>query len=601
MIERDDLGFLENVFSLQPKTTDVDLFFLRAILTAMRDNEERSEDIKDSFSRNQYAAKEKLVGLLDQIGVFDKPVNAVIFGCWYGSVIIPMLTKKKVKSIVGIDQDEDVIRIAKNKFWANNEKVELVNGNVFGEYRKKYEKANLFINTSCEHMPPMKDWPFWSKLRHDTYFAFQSNNMYGIEGHINCVKTIEDFKDQLPEHAEVLLQDELEDERGTRFTLVGRIFNPEHDIVTPDLVPAMITDSFRNNHFRSKQRLVSFLEKNKILDRGVTSVTVFGGWNGSLVASFLSEKVKDITLIDGNNLVLRNVRNQVLSNYKNIDYIFGDAFSKSNLKRLEESHVIINTACEHMPSMKYWPFWKKMKPGTYVAFQSNNIKKDGHTNAAKSLEDFKNQLPSNLIILYDDEIRESFGDRYTIVGMLPIPDGTPNYIIRQKQDSENKRNKLLSKIKGFEINNETEVVVFGAKSSSKFILDLASNAKRVTVLDLDNDLTKYLEKDIFTDLNNVDFIHDNAWTKDASRYKDAGVFINTICEHMPPMKDWQIMPWFQPGTYVVFESNNNPNELHTNGVGSLKEFREQLPKNIKVLAEDDIDDLIIVGKILEGK
>jgi len=254
-----------------------------------------------------------------------------------------------------------------------------------------------------------------------------------------------------------------------------------------------------------------------------------------------------------------------------------------------------------MPPMKYWPFWKKMKPGTYVAFQSNNIKKDGHTNAAKSLEDFKNQLPSNLIILYDDEIRESFGDRYTIVGMLPIPDGTPNYIIRQKQDSENKRNKLLSKIKGFEINNETEVVVFGAKSSSKFILDLASNAKRVTLLDLDDDLTKYLEKDIFTDLNNVDFIHDNAWTKDASRYKDAGVFINTICEHMPPMKDWQIMPWFQPGTYVVFESNNNPNELHTNGVGSLKEFREQLPKNIRVLAEDDTDNLIIVGKILEGK
>ena len=36
-------------------------------------------------------------------------------------------------------------------------------------------------------------------------------------------KTIEEFKKQLPDKAEVLIEDEIPDERGTRFTLIGKI------------------------------------------------------------------------------------------------------------------------------------------------------------------------------------------------------------------------------------------------------------------------------------------------------------------------------------------------------------------------------------------
>ena len=55
------------------------------------------------------------------------------------------------------------------------------------------------------------------------YFAFQSNNMFDIEGHINCVNTIEDFKKQLPNNAKVLIEDEIKDDRGIRFTLIGKL------------------------------------------------------------------------------------------------------------------------------------------------------------------------------------------------------------------------------------------------------------------------------------------------------------------------------------------------------------------------------------------
>ena len=67
-------------------------------------------------------------------------------------------------------------------------------------------------------MPSMK------KLKLDTnaYFAFTSNNMYDIEGHINCVSSIEEFKWQLPDNAKILKEDRIVDDRGTRFILIGK-------------------------------------------------------------------------------------------------------------------------------------------------------------------------------------------------------------------------------------------------------------------------------------------------------------------------------------------------------------------------------------------
>ena len=55
------------------------------------------------------------------------------------------------------------------------------------------------------------------------YFAFTSNNMFDIEGHINCVNNIEEFKKQLPDTSKVLSENEVTDERGSRYLLVGKI------------------------------------------------------------------------------------------------------------------------------------------------------------------------------------------------------------------------------------------------------------------------------------------------------------------------------------------------------------------------------------------
>ena len=47
--------------------------------------------------------------------------------------------------------------------------------------------------------------------------------MFSIEDHTNCVKNLEEFKTQLPDNAEVIIESEIKEERGTRFMLIGKI------------------------------------------------------------------------------------------------------------------------------------------------------------------------------------------------------------------------------------------------------------------------------------------------------------------------------------------------------------------------------------------
>ena len=209
----------------------MDIKFLQTILnnlisSSMREVRE-DKDLLDSFSPNQFKSKLKLVEHIDKLNILTKDSEIVIFGSWYGSILIPAFYNK-VKKITCIDQDAKVISRAKYNLFKDFN-VDFITGDVF-EFRDSYKNADLFINTSCEHMKSMKEWgpaptyknPWWNRVS-PAYFAFQSNNMYDIEGHINCVSSIEEFKYQMPDKAEILVEDRIVDDRGTRFMLIGKI------------------------------------------------------------------------------------------------------------------------------------------------------------------------------------------------------------------------------------------------------------------------------------------------------------------------------------------------------------------------------------------
>jgi len=181
----------------------------------------------DSYSPNQFLSKLNLINHIRSLNILNKDSEIVIFGSWYGSILIPAFYDE-VKKITCIDQDPKVISRAKHNLFKDLD-IDFIAGDVF-EFRDQYKTVDLFINTSCEHMKPMREWgpaptyknPWWDRVS-PAYFAFQSNAMFDIPTHINCVNNIEEFKQQLPDRAEVLIEDEIPDERGTRFTLIGKI------------------------------------------------------------------------------------------------------------------------------------------------------------------------------------------------------------------------------------------------------------------------------------------------------------------------------------------------------------------------------------------
>lgn len=274
MIDRDDLKFFKNIIDLNNKDTkyktlDDVVFSLRAddrygflysilsatnnklnfsllenVINVIRKEPEFEQSLLDSFSTPQVNAKFNIINHLEKLGILNEQSEVVIFAGWYGSIFVPVLAPK-VKKITLIDIDEKVINVAQNRLFMNYENVNFIAADIFEDFRLEYEKADLFINTSCEHMRPMSEWgpkgprslykdspfgepvtrkvPWWTRMKKGANFAFQSNDMFNIDTHVNCVNNVKEFKLQLPENFEVQIEDEINDERGTRFTVIGKI------------------------------------------------------------------------------------------------------------------------------------------------------------------------------------------------------------------------------------------------------------------------------------------------------------------------------------------------------------------------------------------
>jgi hypothetical protein len=243
----DELYFLTTMFKLLQPETDASL--LKTVFELIKEDPSLEKTLLDSFSHNQIAAKTALLNAVDDLKILDKDSTVVMWAGWYGSILIPKLVNK-VKKIVNIDLDNQTTKVSK-KLFNNYENVDYICDDIFKTYRDVYLDTNLIINTSCEHMSPMKEWEWFRfssmetdtvhpkgyaddkpdrkkvymspKLSSNCYVAFQSNNMFDIEGHVNCVNSLQEFKDQMPERAEILFEEEVEDTRGTRYMLVGKL------------------------------------------------------------------------------------------------------------------------------------------------------------------------------------------------------------------------------------------------------------------------------------------------------------------------------------------------------------------------------------------
>ena len=192
----------------------IDLQLFKNIMAESRNN----NDLLDSYSPNQFKSKENLINHINNLDIINDKSEIVILGGWYGSILLPAF--EYVKRITLIDCDKNILNISKNRLFNHKKNIDYVVNDVFAwaSDSSRIKKADLIVNTSCEHMKPMNEL----ELNTNAYFAFQSNDMFDIPTHINCVKNMKEFEKQIPINSKIIKTDSVKDNRGTRFTIIGK-------------------------------------------------------------------------------------------------------------------------------------------------------------------------------------------------------------------------------------------------------------------------------------------------------------------------------------------------------------------------------------------
>jgi len=157
----------------------------------LREYPHRTKDFINSFLSNQINCKiwliDELVNILERKKDHFIVKRVTVLGSWYGNIIVPLLIDNipTLQEIDLIDMDEDALAISRKFLGHYDFKINYMHKDInFEEFEDHY--TNVVINTSCEHMVPMDSITF----HHDdqVIYALQSNDMFNIREHVNCVK-----------------------------------------------------------------------------------------------------------------------------------------------------------------------------------------------------------------------------------------------------------------------------------------------------------------------------------------------------------------------------------------------------------------------------
>lgn len=233
-------------------------FSKEKILNSIHMYERNGGDISvlnDAMSRSQVKSK---IWLIDELSKLDTSANrsngifplkgpvmtdVIVMAGWFGqlkSIFDKKLNYKKMR-IVELDRNAcETSDYIFNLAELENYKVKAVNADInnltlhkngyewdvenFKEGTKYSEKflPDLIINTSAEHMT--EEWYNqirFKELESNPIVAIQSNNLFDIPEHINCVHSIDHMKKKFPMR-EILFEGELQLKGYKRVMLIGR-------------------------------------------------------------------------------------------------------------------------------------------------------------------------------------------------------------------------------------------------------------------------------------------------------------------------------------------------------------------------------------------
>jgi hypothetical protein len=176
----------------------------------------RTLDIVQSLDEKQIICKNWLIEKLEMFPI--EPKRIWIAGGWFGNLMIPSLRMLYGPDpIIRLhDLDEEVLHISRTIFFPKEE-----HPNTFFDVQDSTQfqyKKDIVINTSCEHMAPLKTGKALCVL--------QSNNYYGIEGHTHCVSSTKELI-EMWNLKKVLYEGKIEFPKYERYMVIGYGADPE--------------------------------------------------------------------------------------------------------------------------------------------------------------------------------------------------------------------------------------------------------------------------------------------------------------------------------------------------------------------------------------
>ena len=175
--------------------------------------------LTNSSTTSQLQGKLWLINELQKLDL--KFTKVCLIGGWFAQFITPLIFDNfKVDIIHNYDIDEDAQKISYkfNRRYKEESKYRAIRTNTL-IYPLK-EKYDVIINTSCEHMYPMKKFRELNpNLK--SWFVLQSTNEDKFDDHINCVNNTKELVEQ-GKLKQVLYEGQLTLDNGmTRFMVIG--------------------------------------------------------------------------------------------------------------------------------------------------------------------------------------------------------------------------------------------------------------------------------------------------------------------------------------------------------------------------------------------
>ena len=168
-----------------------------------------------------------------------------------------------------------------------------------------------------------------------------------------------------------------------------------------------VRDAFHTNQIESKKQASLAFET---VSDNANKVLYIGSWLGFLTR-VLIEKYPNINFEE----VDMDTRCKEISgrfNYTFKNYLGHQSMNIDEFGHEPEFDTIINLSCEHMTT----DWYDRIKTGTQLIMQSNNLVIDDHINNCKSLDDFKSKYPLSEI-KYDTTLELNIFNRFTLAGI----------------------------------------------------------------------------------------------------------------------------------------------------------------------------------------